>query len=83
MTSHGPSRESTSHPENQEGGRRKRSGSVPPVVPTVSAQGCEQRFRPRRPRQRYRSEPCRKPARAWSRWKAQSDTGPKGGQTET
>ena len=33
--------------------------------------GCEQRFRPRRARQRYCSEPCRKAARAWSRWKAQ------------
>ncbi|HVP45099.1 MAG TPA: hypothetical protein VMT32_00900 [Bryobacteraceae bacterium] len=34
--------------------------------------GCEQRFHPRQARQRYCSEPCRKAARAWSRWKAQA-----------
>ena len=33
--------------------------------------GCEQRFRPRQPRQRYCSAGCREAAREWSRWKAQ------------
>jgi hypothetical protein len=33
--------------------------------------GCEQRFRPQRPRERYCSEECRQAAREWSRWKAQ------------
>ena len=33
--------------------------------------GCEQRFRPQRARQRYCSDPCRRAARKWSRWKGQ------------
>ena len=33
--------------------------------------GCEQCFHPRRARQRYCSEECRKAARKWERWKAQ------------
>ena len=33
--------------------------------------GCEQRFDPRQPRQRYCGESCRTEARKWSRWKAQ------------
>ncbi len=33
--------------------------------------GCEQRFHPRQPCQRYCSEGCREEARKWSRWKAQ------------
>ena len=33
--------------------------------------GCEQRFRPRQPRQRYCSSRCREAARRWSQWKAQ------------
>jgi hypothetical protein len=33
--------------------------------------GCEQRFHPRQPRQRYCSERCREAARKWSRRKAQ------------
>lgn len=35
--------------------------------------GCEQRFRPRRARQRYCSVECGQAARRWSRWKAQQD----------
>ena len=70
----GPPESATSHPENQEGGRRKRltrrrrgaSRSRRCLL-----KGCEQLFRPRRARQRYCSEQCRKAARAWSRWKAQ------------
>jgi hypothetical protein len=33
--------------------------------------GCEQRFHPRRARQRYCSEECRQAARKWERWKVQ------------
>jgi hypothetical protein len=33
--------------------------------------GCDQRFHPRQPHQRYCSEECRAAARRWSRWKAQ------------
>ena len=33
--------------------------------------GCEQRFHPRRARQRYCGERCREEARKWRRWKAQ------------
>jgi len=57
----------TSHPENQGGGRRKRRPRSRPCL----LKGCEQHFRPRHARQRYCSEPCRKAARAWSRWKTQ------------
>ena len=57
-----------------ESGRRKRltrrQGGAPRSRRCL-LKGCEQRFRPRRARQRYCSEPCRKAARAWSRWKAQ------------
>jgi hypothetical protein len=60
----------TSHPENQEGGRGKRLPCRPRSRRCL-LKGCEQHFRPRHARQRYCSEPCRKAARAWSRWKAQ------------
>jgi hypothetical protein len=66
----GPPKSPTSHPENQEGGRHKRSACRPRSRRCL-LKGCEQRFRPRRGRQRYCSEECRKAARAWSRWKAQ------------
>ena len=33
--------------------------------------GCERRFRPRSAGERYCSDPCRRKARRWSRWKAQ------------
>ena len=66
----GPPESATRHPENQEGGRRKR-------LPRQSRRricllkGCEQRFHPRQARQRYCSERCREAARQWSQWKAQ------------
>ena len=66
----GPPESATRQPENQEGGRRKR-------LPRRSRmrrcllKGCEQRFHPRRARQRYCSDGCRKAARKWSQWKAQ------------
>src|ERR1700733_13844585 len=66
----GPPESPTSHPENQEDGRRKRL-SRRPRSRRCLLKGCEQNFRPRRARQRYCSEQCRKAARVWSRWKAQ------------
>jgi hypothetical protein len=60
----------TSHLENQEGGRHRRRACRPRSRPCL-LKGCEQHFRPRRARQRYCSEQCRKAARAWSRWKGQ------------
>jgi hypothetical protein len=66
----GPPESATRHPENQEGGRRKRS-SRRPRMRTCLLKGCEQRFHPRQARQRYCSERCREAARQWSRWKAQ------------
>ena len=66
----GPPENPTSHPENQEGGRRKRLARRPRTRRCL-LKGCEQRFRPRHARQRYCSERCRKAAREWSGWKAQ------------
>jgi hypothetical protein len=66
----GPPEGATSHPENQEGGQRKRLTRRPRFRRCL-LKGCEQNFQPRRPRQRYCGEQCRKAARAWSRWKAQ------------
>jgi hypothetical protein len=70
----GPPESATSHPENQAGGRQKRltrrqRGAA--RSRRCLLKGCEQLFRPRRARQRYCSQQCRKAARAWSRWKAQ------------
>src|SRR5947207_15240018 len=64
----------TSHPENQEGGGPKRLTRRPRGAPRSRQcllKGCERCFDPRQALQRYCSEPCRKAARAWSRWKAQ------------
>jgi hypothetical protein len=66
----GPPENPTSHPENQEAGRRKRLTRRPRARRCL-LKGCEQRFRPRHARQRFCSHQCRKLARAWSRWKAQ------------
>jgi hypothetical protein len=66
----GPPESATSHPENQEGGRRKRRKRRPRSRRCL-LKGCEQKFHPRQARQRYCSEPCRKAARDWSRRKAQ------------
>ena len=65
----GPFESPTAHPENQEG-RPKRSARRPRRRSCL-LKGCEQRFHPRRARQRYCSEECRKAARKWERWKAQ------------
>jgi hypothetical protein len=60
----------TSHPENQETGRRKRLARRHPRRRRCLLKGCEQRFGPRQARQRYCSDRCREAARAWSQWKA-------------
>jgi hypothetical protein len=63
-----PPESATSHPENQEaGGRLTRR----PRSRRCLLKGCERRFRPRHVRQRFCSDPCRRAAREWSRWKAQ------------
>ena len=64
----------TSHPENQEGGRRKRLSRRQRGAPRSRRcllKGCERRFRPQHVRQPFCSDPCRRAAREWSRWKAQ------------
>ncbi len=66
----GPPESPTSHPENQEAGRRRRLARRPRTRRCL-LKGCEQRFHPRQARQRYCSERCREAARQWSRWKAQ------------
>lgn len=66
----GPPESATSHPEKQEAGRRKRPARRPRGRRCL-LKGCEHRFQPRHARQRFCSDPCRKAARAWSRWKAQ------------
>jgi hypothetical protein len=65
----GPPENPTSHPENQEG-RRKRLARRPRMRYCL-LKGCEQRFHPGQARQRYCSGRCREAAREWSRWKAQ------------
>lgn len=49
---------------------RKRSPRRPRVRRCL-LKGCEHRFHPRHPNQRYCGAECRKAARKWSRWKAQ------------
>jgi hypothetical protein len=66
----GPPESPTSHPENQAGGQRKRLARRARSRRCL-LKGCEKSFRPQQARQRYCSEPCRKAARSWSRWKAQ------------
>ena len=66
----GPPESPTRHRKNQATGRRQRARRRPRTRRCL-LKGCEQRFRPRQPRQRYCSERCRAEARKWSRWKAQ------------
>jgi hypothetical protein len=65
----GPPESHTGHPKNQEGRRRR----LPcrPRKRCCLLKGCEQRFHPGQPRQRYCNEECRKAARKWEGWKAQ------------
>ena len=66
----GPPEGATRQPENQEGGRPTRLPRRPRMRRCL-LKGCEQRFHPRQPRQRYCSEGCREAARKWSLFKAQ------------
>ena len=66
----GPVEDSTRAAEDQKRGRRQ-CPSRWPRTRRCLLKGCEQRFHPRRARERYCSEECRKAARAWSGWKAQ------------
>ncbi len=52
-------------------GRRPRHPARRPRARRCLLKGCERRFRPGHPRQRYCSQECRQAARSWSRWKAQ------------
>ena len=66
ITPMGPPESPTPAIGNQERIARKR-----PRTRLCLLKGCEQRFRPQRPRERYCSDGCRRAARKWSRWKAQ------------
>ena len=66
----GPPENRTRHSENQASQRRRRQ-ALRPRTRRCLLKGCEERFHPRRARQRYCSERCRRAAREWSRWKAQ------------
>jgi len=66
----GPSRDVTRPRKKQAAGRRKCRARRPRRRPCL-LKGCEQRFHPRRARQRYCCERCREEARKWWRWKAQ------------
>jgi hypothetical protein len=65
----GPNENPTRHGERQASRARKRP-SRQPRTRWCLLKGCQQRFRPRRARQRYCSEGCREAARTWSEWKA-------------
>lgn len=66
----GPPESPTRPRKKQAAGRRKRRARRPRRRRCL-LKGCEQRFPPRRARQRYCSERCREEARKWRRWKAQ------------
>ena len=66
----GPPENRTKPAEKPEAGRRKRVARQPRRRRCL-LKGCDQRFHPRQPQQRYCSEPCRKAARKWARWKGQ------------
>lgn len=64
----GPTEHTTCPSPHREPGR---ASSRAPRSRLCLLKGCERRFFPRRPRERYCSEECRRAARRWSRWKAQ------------
>jgi hypothetical protein len=66
----GPPESRTRPRKNQAAGRRKRRARKPRARYCL-LKGCEQKFHPRRARQRYCSAGCRKKARKWAGWKAQ------------
>ena len=65
----GPPENPTRHCGKQVAGRS--SPARRPRTRRCLLKGCEQRFRPRHPQQRYCSADCRQAARKWSHWKAQ------------
>ena len=67
----GLSKNPTNPDQKQEAAARRKRPRCAPRTRRCLLKGCEQRFRPRQAHQRYCSGPCRKEARAWSRWKAQ------------
>ena len=59
-------------PSSRDGASTSSAESVRrPRMRRCLLKGCDQRFCPRRARQRYCSKQCREAARKWSRWKAQ------------
>jgi hypothetical protein len=64
----GPAENHTHQPPESGGPKRP---TRRPRTRICLLKGCEQRFRPQRPRERYCSERCRQAAREWSQWKAQ------------
>jgi hypothetical protein len=66
----GPVEDSTRRAEDQKSSRRQ-CASRRPRTRRCLLKGCERRVHPRRARQRYCSDECRRAARRWSRWKAQ------------
>ena len=66
----GPPENLTRHFENQERAERKPSTRAPRTRQCL-LKGCERRFRPKKARERYCSQECRRAARKWSCWKAQ------------
>jgi len=69
----GPPENPTNPSQNQAttSQRRRKRALRRPRTRRCLLKGCEQRFRPRRARERYCSPRCREAARQWSRWKAQ------------
>lgn len=63
--------ESRTRPRKNQAAERRRRHARGPRARLCLLKGCEQRFHPQQPRQRYCSERCRKVARRWSGWKAQ------------
>ena len=67
----GPPEDCTRQPNHSERAGRPKRPACRPRTRQCLLKGCEQRFRPRRARQRYCCLECRRAARKWSRWKAQ------------
>src|SRR5947209_3711266 len=68
----GPPETATRSRKNQAADRHKRRAGQPRMRQCL-LKGCDQRFHPRQPRQRYCSERCREAARVWSRFIAKAE----------
>ena len=66
----GPVEDSTRPADDQEPGPAAKPRRRPRTRRCL-LKGCERRFRPKRARERYCSQECRRAARDWSCWKAQ------------